>query len=73
MTDDLKRIRCNRCGMTFRVQDVPWNGNAGRFKGQIARCAEPNCRKPFWYGDHRDMDNRVRVGVAPEWLPEWQT
>ena len=63
-----KRITCHQCTMSLRVERLP------RDCGEKSRCTD--CKRPFWHYDHNtykdDAPAHIRVGILPEWLPEWQ-
>ncbi len=65
------RIRCERCTMSFRVMQCPWQQGDGRWRGDVTRCAEPGCRRPYWHGKHYYVNDKIRVGIDPQWLAEW--
>ena len=53
------RARCNRCTMTFRVEEPgSYNG------GEEHSCSEPECGLQF-NSRGRDADNTVIVSVTP--------
>ncbi len=53
------RIRCFKCGMTFR-QELPARKNNNVW----SRCAEPGCDRFFWSCAMRS--GPVRIGVNPQ-------
>jgi len=60
-----EKVTCSSCKMSF-VVDVP------TIRAERSRCSEPGCKKPFWHYQPRDVA-KVRCGIIPDWLPEWQT
>ncbi len=54
---------CNRCGMTFRVED------AHRLAAS-QKCPEGGCSRPFWAA--KDVvSNEVAVGMTPDRYARW--
>ena len=56
------KITCNRCTMSFRVEPTK------RVEAH-SRC--PECKRLFWHC-HAGGTHRIRVGIDPKWLPEWE-
>ncbi len=69
MTD---KYTCDRCGMSFDIQAPVRGASASRREdlnlASVTRCSEPGCGLRFWHGVQ--PDERVRVGIAPEDVPD---
>ncbi len=53
---------CNRCGMTFRVEDRP--------RAEAARCPESGCGRPFWTAK-KGGSLPDQTGMAPDRYARW--
>jgi len=61
------KITCNRCTMSFRVESCHPHPYPRR---DCCRC--PDCCRAFWHSRHPNGRLKIRVGIDPKWLSEWE-